>query len=260
MKKSRLFAAAAFGAAIAVSMASGAQAVFYYELRYQGTMSSATTVTDTSGNLNDGTVASNHGGTVTSVIDAGTTNPYLHFSGNACAAPPLPALPSCEQSKITPAVSSTLVPNSSGAGTFAFGASVRIHSGVVNPTAGMNVFQYGLYGAAQWKVQVDALTPSCRWADGTNEVLLKATGYTLPDNTWVKMKCSRLSATSFELRVTDPATGSLLTPVVTTTATMGAIVPTGAATIGAKSINAAKDDSVTDQFRGDMDDIFFHRD
>ncbi|GIF96861.1 hypothetical protein [Catellatospora citrea] len=257
MNKSRLLAAVAFGAAIAVSTAGGAQAVFYYEARYQGTMSSATTVVDTSGNLNDGTVGSANGGAVTSVIDAGSTNPYLHFSGNACASPG-----SCEQSRIVPAVSSTLIPNSSGSGTFAFGASVRIHNGVVDPLAGMNVFQYGfaVAGASQWKLQVDKLTPSCRWADGTNEVLLKATGYTLPDNTWVKMKCSRLSATSFELRVTDPATGTLLTPAVTTTATMGAIVPTGSATIGAKTINSAKQDADTDQFRGDMDDIFFHRD
>lgn len=257
MKKSRLLAAAAFGAAIAVSTASGAQAVFYYELRYQGTMSSATTVVDTSGNLNDGTVGSANGGTVTSVIDAGTTNPYLHFSGAACT-----TAGACQQARITPAVSSTLVPNSSGTGTFAFGASVRVHNGVVNPLAGMNVFQYGFAtaGASQWKVQVDKLTPSCRWADGTNELLLKATGYTLPDNTWVKMKCSRLSATSFELRVTDPATGALLTPAVTATATMGAILPTGAATIGAKTINGTKHDGDTDQFRGDMDDVFFHRD
>ncbi|MBB5867194.1 hypothetical protein F4553_000573 [Allocatelliglobosispora scoriae] len=246
------------GLALAVAAAAPAHAVPYYELRYQGTMSSATVVTDSSSNLNDGTVSTANSGTVTSVTDPGTTDPYLAFGGTECATAP------CPQALITPASSSTLVANGGGTSTFTFGANIRLHTGASSVTAGMNVIQFGSAGTGlhQWKLQADYWTPSCRWSDGTTAVLVPGPGdpkFTLTDNVWYKVKCSRLTGNVFEIRITDLSTG-LLASVLTKTVALGAITPTGAAAIGARVISANKVDSQTDQFHGDLDDIFFHRD
>jgi hypothetical protein len=83
-------------------------------------------------------------------------------------------------------------------------------------------------------------------------------GAALALDTWYKLKCSRLSATKFELRVTD-ASGTWTAYSAIKTA--GAILPTGNATIGAKTAtNPNGTDATIDQFHGDLDEIFFHRD
>ncbi len=254
----RFAAAIASGLLAAVGTSGVSQAASYYELRYSGGMSSAAMVTDASSNANHGTVTVANGGLVTSLTDRGGSNAFLRFPGGTCPTAP------CPQAMITPTTSANLVPNASGTGTFTFGAHIRLTE-TPSATAGMNVFQRGFAaaGVSQWKLQADSGVPSCRWSDGVNSLLLPDSGdpkYTLPVGRWVKVKCSRLAGDVFEIRITDPVTGALLTPVLRKTVAIGAITPTGNAVIGAKKIDAGQVDSQTDQFHGDLDEIFFHRD
>lgn len=257
MQKRRYAVAVAAGLLAAVIPAGVSQAASYYELRYQGAMSSATVVTDSSSNLNHGNVTGANGGSVVSLTEAGAAGAFLRFPGGSCALAP------CPQAMVTPLTSATLVPSLSGTGTFAFGANIRLTE--TPGAAGMNVFQRGFAtaGASQWKLQADRGVPSCRWSDGTNSLLLPGSGdpkFTVAVNVWYKVKCSRLAGNVFEIRITDPVTGALVTPALRKTVAIGAIVPTGESAIGAKKVNGGQVDSQTDQFHGDLDEVFFHRD
>jgi hypothetical protein len=195
------------------------------------------------------------GGTVTSAVDL-SGDRYLRFPGGSCLVPP------CPQAIVQPIRVDTLVPGDGGTGRFTFGVDARL-TGEPSPAAGMNVFQFGAAaaGLSQWKLQLDYGRPSCRWSDGTNVVLLMAgdAGYRLPVGTWHRIRCARLSPVLFEIRVLDPRTGAPVVPPTHQVASVGPILPTGAAVIGGKRIRDTQSDVDTDQFHGDLDNIYFTR-
>nr|BFE84436.1 hypothetical protein GCM10020093_070370 [Planobispora longispora] len=125
----------------------------------------------------------------------------------------------------------------------------------------MNVWQFGLAGVghSQWKLQVDHGRPSCRWSDGDRVVLLSAHEYRLTVGRWYRVRCARLSSVLFQIRVLDPATGAAVVPPAHAVAVMGPILPAGLATIGGKRVHPGQADAQTDQFRGDLDEVYFTR-
>ena len=161
-----------------------------------------------------------------------------------------------------PIVSATLIPDADGFGRFAFGADIRLTE-EPSPAAGMNVFQFGAAGAglSQWKLQVDYGRPSCRWSDGTTAVLLMGgePRSRLPIGVWYRVRCARLSPVLFEIQILDRASGELFGPPVQQFAAVGPIRPTGTVAIGGKRIRDTQSDVDTDQFHGDLDEIFFWR-
>ncbi|WP_203987628.1 hypothetical protein [Virgisporangium aurantiacum] len=216
------------------------------ELLYRGDLRAPGTVADGSGHGLDGTIETGGGGTVTSVRGPRNTR-FLRFPGGSCPVAP------CPQGIVRPVDGVPLTPADA---MFSFGADVRLTE--PPPTsAGMNVFQLGAAaaGLSQWKVQVDAGRPSCRWSDGAAVVLLIA-DVTLSVDTWYRIRCTR-TGTRFETRVTRPATGRPVVPPVRQMLAMGPIVPTGSPVIGGKRINAAQSDVDTDQFHGDLDNLYF---
>jgi len=221
-------------------------------LRYAGDLLDPATVADSSGYGLHGAVLTGGGGSVTGAVEP-SGNRFLRFPGGTCAVAP------CPQAIVQPAAATTLVPGADG---FSFGADIRL-TGPPSPLAGMNVFQLGAAaaGVSQWKLQVDYGRPSCRWSDGTTAVLLSAgpTGFQLRPGAWHRVRCARLSTVLFEIRVLDPATGDPLVPPTAKLANVGPIRPTGAAVIGGKRIRATQSDVDTDQFHGDLDEIYFRR-
>ena len=222
------------------------------ELRYLGELTAPTHVADSSGKNLHGAVLTGGGGTVASVTEP-NGNRFLRFPADSCTTAP------CPQAIIRPASTVTLAP---GDGRFVFGANLRLTEPA--PTAaGMNVFQFGAAGTgiSQWKLQVDAGRPSCRWSDGTDFVLLPAgpADFRLTEDRWYRITCIRLSPVLFQVRVDDPATGRRILPPTKQTAPLRDILPSGAVVIGGKRINPAQTDVDTDQFHGDMDDIEFGR-
>lgn len=215
------------------------------QLLYRGDLSASGTVADSSGHHLDGAIETGGGGSVTSV-----TGRFLRFPGGSCPVAP------CPQAIVRPSRGDTLTP---GDGIFSFGADVRLTE-PPSTVAGMNVFQFGAAGAGlkQWKLQVDSGRPSCRWSDGTAVVLLPAE-VTLVPGTWYRVRCTRLSASLFETRVTSPKTGRPVVPPARQTLAMGPIVPAGSPVIAGKRVNAAQSDVDTDQFHGDLDNIYFWR-
>ncbi|GAA1026618.1 hypothetical protein GCM10009557_04960 [Virgisporangium ochraceum] len=215
------------------------------QLLYRGGLSASGTVADSSGHDLDGTIETGGGGSVTSVAGR-----FLRFPGGSCPVAP------CPQAIVRPSRGDTLVP---GDGIFSFGADVRLTE-PPSTVAGMNVFQFGAAGTGlqQWKLQVDSGRPSCRWSDGTAVVLLPADLALVP-GTWYRVRCTRLSASVFETRVVHPTTGRPVAPPARQTTTMGPIVPTGAPVIAGKRVNAAQSDVDTDQFHGDLDNVYFWR-
>jgi hypothetical protein len=219
-------------------------------LRYSGTLTAAGTVADSSGNGLHGTVLTGTGGTVAALVEP-DGNAFLRFPAGSCVVVP------CPQGIVQAPAAPALAP---GAERFSFGADIRVAE-PPSPAAGMNVLQYGAAGAnlSQWKLQVDYGRPSCRWSDGTAVVLLMAgpPGYQVPLGAWHRVRCARLSPVLFEIRVLDPATGDALVPPRQVTARLGVITPTGAVVIGGKRIRATQSDVDTDQFHGDLDELYF---
>jgi hypothetical protein len=220
------------------------------QLAYHGDLRGPVTVADSSGHRLDGAIETGGGATVTSAAGPRRTR-FLRFPGGSCLVAP------CPQGIVRPPTSDALIPS---AGSFTFGADVRLTE-PPSTAAGMNVFQFGAAaaGLSQWKVQVDSGRPSCRWSDGTAVVLLPV-DLTLSVGTWYRIRCTRLDADGFETRVTNATTGRPVVPPARQTLAMGPIVPTGGPVIGGKRINAAQSDVDTDQFHGDLDNVYFWRD
>lgn len=219
-------------------------------LRYSGALTATGTVADGSGNGRHGAVLTGTGGTVVSLAEPGG-NLFLRFPAGSCLVAP------CPQGIVQPPAAAALTP---GGERFAFGADIRLTE-APSPAAGMNVFQYGAAGAnlSQWKLQVDYGRPSCRWSDGTTVVLLMAgpPGYQLPIGVWHRVRCARLSPVLFEIRVLHPATGAAVVPPAHVVAPVGPITPVGGVVVGGKRIRATQSDVDTDQFHGDLDELYY---
>ncbi|BEL04668.1 hypothetical protein Q0Z83_028590 [Actinoplanes sichuanensis] len=219
------------------------------ELRYQGDLADATHVADSSGKGLHGAILTGGGGTVSSVTGPDGDH-FLRFPGGSCVVVP------CPQGIVRPANTVTLTP---GDGRFVISADIRLTE-PPSAAAGMNVFQFGAAGAgvSQWKMQVDSGTPSCRWSDGSEFVLLPA-DLKLDVGRWYRVMCIRLSPVLFQIRVHDPVTGRQLLPPAQRTGRLQDILPSGAVVIGGKRISATQSDIDTDQFHGDLDNIEFGR-
>ncbi|MEU8107176.1 LamG domain-containing protein [Nonomuraea muscovyensis] len=225
------------------------------EVRYGGTLTDAGLVADGGRHGRHGTVLTSGGGRVVAV-PAGRGEgggAFLRFPAGRCSAAP------CPQAVVRPAESGGLVPGD-GDARFSFGADVRL-TAEPPADAGMNVWQFGPAGPghAQWKLQVDGGRPSCRWSDGAGAVLLTAGTYRMPVGRWHRVRCARLSRALFQIRVLDPATGEPITPPAHAAAPLGSIRPAGTALIGGKRVHSGQHDGQTDQFRGDLDEVFFTR-
>jgi hypothetical protein len=217
------------------------------QLLYRGDLSASGTVADSSGHGVDGAIETGGGGSVTSVTGP-RRDRFLRFPAGSCPVAP------CPQGIVRPSSGASLAP---GDAAFSFGADIRLTEPA--PTvAGMNVFQFGAAGAglSQWKLQVDSGRPSCRWSDGTAVVLLPV-DLTLTPGTWYRVRCTRLGPSLFETRVSNPTTGRPVVPPARQTLAVGPIVPAGSPVIAGKRINPAQSDVDTDQFHGDLDDIYF---
>lgn len=215
---------------------------------------------DDSGLGNLGVVEATYGGSVTQAEDA-TLGAVLRFPQATCSTAPRGA--SCPRGTVTPTDQSALNPLD-GTGDFQFGATVRMST--VAGTAGMNIMQRGNFtaGEPQWKLQADYRSKvkyrvaSCRFADATNAVLILGTRR-LSAGTWYALSCSR-SGNSFSL-VVDQLDGTAADETVTMTAALTNITPTKNAIIGAKTIapKVGQTDTITDQFHGDLDTVYFRR-
>ncbi len=239
-------------ATVALALAAGpATARPYDVVRYGGALTGAGLVADDGPHGRHGTVLTSGGGQVVS-LPAGDGR-FLRFPAGNCSAAP------CPQAVVRPADSGALAPKG-GTGRFSFGADVRL-TAQPPAEAGMNVWQFGPAGPghAQWKLQVDGGRPSCRWSDGTGVVLLAAGTYRMTVGRWHRVRCARLSRTLFRIRVLNPATGEAIAPPAHAVAALGAIRPTGTALIGGKRVSAEQHDGQTDQFHGDLDEVFFAR-
>lgn len=245
---------ASVAAAVALVLAAGpATARPDDEIRYGGAMTGTGLVADDGPHGRHGTALTSGGGRVLS-LPAGRGEgggPFLRFPTGNCSAAP------CPQAVVRPADSGALVPKA-GTGRFSFGADVRL-TAEPPAEAGMNVWQFGPAGPghAQWKLQVDGGRPSCRWSDGAGVVLLAAGTYRMAVGRWHRVRCARLSRTLFQIRVLDPATGDAITPPAHAVAALGAIRPAGTALVGGKRVSAEQHDGQTDQFHGDLDEVFF---
>ncbi|MBG0826671.1 hypothetical protein HS041_02635 [Planomonospora sp. ID67723] len=220
------------------------------EVRYDGSMISPALVADRTSHARHGAVLTANGGRVLS-LPGGTGDLFLRFPAGSCPAAP------CPQAVVRPSSSQALMPRD-GTGRFSFGADLRL-TAEPPPTAGMNVWQFGLAGAghSQWKLQVDQGRPSCRWSDGTGTVLLPAHGYRLAVGRWHRLRCARLSPVLFEIRVLDPVTGAAIVPPTRAITRLGPILPKGSALVGGKRVDAGHHDEQTDQFHGDLDEVYF---
>ncbi|MGI8683131.1 MAG: hypothetical protein ACR2JO_13585 [Mycobacteriales bacterium] len=247
----RALVAMAFAVPVLVLMAltAGPAGASSDQFRYKGRISGGRVV-DGSGSGNPGIIVTANGGSVTSRTDGG--NAFLHFPGGHCT-----RSSGCPQAMVKPAKTTKLNPGNGGLGTFRFGASIRLTQ---TSKTGMNVLQRGSYGGSQWKLQADYAEASCRWSDGTHSLMLPNDHYAkfaLRLDTWYRVTCSRLAGNVFEFRVSKPS-GAIIQVRRWTEHRIGAITPTSAVTIGAKKVSGGSD-ARTDQFHGDLDDIFFHR-
>jgi hypothetical protein len=227
-----------------------------YELRYEGAMKGSS-VLDSSGRDNAGTVTAGGGGSVTGQQAEAADQQakvFLRFPPGQCDQPT-----DCPQAMVEPA--RPVNPGSGGSASFSFGARVRLQG---DPgEAGENVIERGraVAGQAQWKLQADHGQASCRWSDGATTLLLPTDlgqTFALDQGRWYDLECDRRAGGVFALVVRDPVSGQQLAEFTKTLPTLGPIVPKGPVSIGAKRIGGP--DLQTDQFRGDLDDIFFHTD
>lgn len=196
-------------------------------------LAAGTTVSDVSGNGNNGIVKTRYGGTI---------NPV----GGAADFPDPCSVESCPNAMIEIVDAPSLDP---GTADFEWGADVRMK---VSETAdGENVLQKGRWGDAggQWKLQVDKAggKPSCvvsGFRNGVESRVILKSPVGVADNVWHQVTCRRTAA-GIDLLVDGVVRASAPMPVVTLSS--GATV-----TIGAKEV-VAKDN---DQFQGKLDNIF----
>ena len=234
----------------------GRPADLSYELRYQGALDGRTVV-DTSGRKNPGTVIAGGGGGVDAEQqDGAAADPqaqaFLRFPADPCSQPS-----GCPQAMIQPA--RPVNPGAAGTAAFSFGARVRLRA--APGEAGQNLIERGraIAGQPQWKLQVDHGEASCRWSDGQTSLLLPDDldeSFPMEQGRWYDLQCDRRAGGLFALVVRDPASGQQLAEFSKPVSAIGAIAPKGPVSIGAKRVGGP--DLQTDQFRGDLDDVFFH--
>lgn len=228
-----------------------------YEFRYEGAVQDGALV-DTSGRDNPGVIRAVNGGSVTAQDDGAAADRqaglFLRFPAGQCTEPT-----GCPQALVE--TTRPVNPGAGGTAPFRFGARVQLQG---EPgEAGENVLERGraVAGTSQWKLQVDHGRASCRWSDGTTVLLLPddADGeLPLAQNRWYAVECERQAGGVFTVTVFDAATGRAEGRFAKTVPAMGAILPEGPVTVGAKKLGGP--DAQTDQFRGDLDDIWFHTD
>lgn len=228
-----------------------------YEFRYEGEIRGGVVV-DSSGQDNPGRIDTGNGGSVTSQSDDSAVDQqaqvFLRYPTGECAQPT-----GCPQAVV--ATTRPVNPGAGGTAPFRFGARVQLQGPPGD--AGENVLERGraIDGTPQWKLQVDHGQATCRWSDGRNVLLLPTdVGGSLPlaQGHWYAVECERQAGGVFAITVFDAATGRPEGRFSKTVPAMGAILPEGPVTVGGKRIGGA--DAQTDQFRGDLDDIWFHTD
>lgn len=196
-------------------------------------LAAGTTVSDVSGNGNNGIVKTKYGGTINPVSGA------ADFPGPC-------SVESCPNAMIEIVDAPSLDP---GTADFEWGADVRIKA---SETAdGENVLQKGRWGDAggQWKLQVDKAggKPSCvvsGFRNGVESRVILKSLVGVADNVWHQVTCRR-TGVGIELVIDGAVRASAPMPVVTLSS--GATIR-----IGAKEV-AAQDN---DQFQGKLDNIF----
>jgi hypothetical protein len=195
-----------------------------------------------------GQVTSLNGGAVQSITEGGQA--LLRFPAAVCRSAPCPQVAIELPEPLDP-----------GDRPFSFGADVRLTTAAA-PDAGMNIFQQGLAAehVGQWKLQLDYGHPSCRFSDGQNAVVVPKrrhdAAFKLEVGVWYSLRCAR---TTSEVTLTITRRGSPEPMAATATARLGAISPKGTPTIGAKKLGADRTDLQTDQYHGDLANIWWTR-
>lgn len=222
------------GALIAPTIGRAASDQLLVDFDQTDSLKAGTSVSDVSGNRNDGVVRSKYGGTILP-LNAGAAD-----FPNPCTTEP------CPNAMIEIPDAPSLDP---GTASFEWGASIRMKA---DETAdGENVLQKGRWGDAggQWKLQVDKTggKPSCVVSGFRNgvesRVVLKAS-VGIADNVWHQVTCRR-TEDGVTILIDGVVRGSLAMPVVS-------LAGPASITIGAKEV-LAKDN---DQFQGRLDDVF----
>ncbi len=248
----RLAAAAGVALLAATCLAAPARSAGTPVFRYSGGLATTTSgdlaLADASGNGNKAAVKTTGGASLRSTVlpgDLGASYELVQSPGPCLDAP-------CPQVMATPRTVPDL-----GTSPFSFGADVYL-VGPPDNRAGENVVQRGFAGSDQWKLQVDWHKPTCRFSDGPDTVIVPrpADRVTLTSGVWYGLTCRRAPGNVFSLTVVDRRSGKTVLSRAVTAPSVGAVLPTGPATIGAKKVSTTQDDSVTDQFRGRLDDVF----
>lgn len=228
----------ASGVLCAATPASAAPAEDRLRFDFSGATGLVTgSVTDVSGQGNDGQVVTDDGG-VLRVVSGVFDRNYLAFPGSCSG-------DACPQAVLRVADSPSL---DAGTRPFTFGADVRLPE---DHTGGANVVQKGLWGddGGQWKLQVDGAKgrPSCVVSgelDGRPSRSTVKSEVSIADGRWHAVACSR-TASGVEVSVDGEVTGYEETPAVS-------VDNDAPVMVGGKNVVKG-----TDQFRGALDDIFF---
>jgi hypothetical protein len=202
-------------------------------------LTASSSVSDVSGQGNNGKVVTAYNGAVTAVAGSGGT--AADFPGKCSAEP-------CPNALIQISDDGSLDP---GTADFEWGARILLKASETDD--GENVVQKGTWGQAggQWKLQVDKTggRPSCV-VSGTVpssgkdlRVVLKST-VGVADGAWHQVTCRRTAA-GVTIVVDGQAAGSAAMARVT-------LASSAPVTIGAKSVKPTDND----QFHGVLDDVF----
>lgn len=226
----------AAGSAVAAVAAPCSAAAGQVRLRYgfDQVSNPVRTVADDSGNGQAGTAR----GRVTSVVGRGGRGRALHFPGKGA------------DGLVETKAGKGLNP---GRASFSYGAAVRVPTEALSARSGSNVLQKGLAGTGQWKLQIDPVggradgRPSCvlRTHGGKREVTARSS-LSVADSHWHEVVCHR-DGDQLLILVDGVQRGQAAVPT-------GLDVDPGSApvTLGAKGSG-----SDNDQYRGDLDDVFF---
>jgi len=148
-----------------------------------------------------------------------------------------------------------------GTADFSFGADISVDpdsEAETGPDNGNNVMQRGLFQGAQYKIQLDHESVSCRVKGSAGELIVVSSEEIEADH-WYRLSCSRdgdtvtLSVTDMEADDPSPVTDEQTGP----TGSLTPAEPTIALSIGGK-LNAdggIVTDS-TDQFNGRIDNVY----
>jgi hypothetical protein len=203
-------------------------------------LAAGSTVIDTSGRGNHGSVVTAYGGSVGVV--AGQSGGAADFPGK-CAADP------CPNALVQIADGQSLDPRTAD---FEWGARILLMPNETDD--GGNVVQKGEWGEAggQWKLQVDKAggMPSCvvsgsEPGQSTERRVVLEASVSVADGVWHQVSCRRSAAAGVQIVVDGVLRGSAAMPLVDLNS--GADV-----TIGAKWAVP----SANDQFHGVLDDVF----